>query len=60
MMFIKVVAVVGPVGAAGDANAELVAVIDRELLELEALIALERQKVELLGSMRKHVLTGKR
>ena len=38
----------------------VVSVIDRELAELEALITLERQKVELLSKMRTHVLAGKR
>lgn len=51
---------VGPTGEAAGTHAEVVKVIDRELSELEALITLEKQKVELLESMRKHVLAGKR
>jgi hypothetical protein len=52
--------VVGSTGEGAGNHAEVVKVIDRELSELEALITLEKQKVELLESMRKHVLAGKR
>jgi len=58
--FSKVASVVGSTGEAAGTHAEVVKVIDRELAELEALISLEKQKVGLLESMRKHVLAGKR